>query len=132
MAEAIFNDLAQKRGIHARASSAGCAAADGAPLSTGAEGALREKGIRSSHTTRCVNSQILRAADMVFCLTEAHAKMLMRQYPEMMSKIYVFPTEIDDPYGQSPSVYRACLLQIEKGVSEILDILERTDTNAGS
>ena len=123
MAEAVFNDEAKKRGLDFNASSAGLFA-DGAPLSRGAHFALKQKGIEFEHVSSTVNARMLEQSDYVFGITQNHARNLISMFPEYAEKIYSFPEDISDPFGQSDEVYVLCLSQISDGVDRIIEFLK--------
>ena len=122
MAAALFNFLFGNEDRHA--SSAGIAA-DGSPISSGAKNALIGRGVLPtpgndyrSHVSRMVSQELLEKAELVICLTSAHAMRLIMAYPAYASKIAVMPSDISDPYGGCDEVYEACLAEIEKGLAE--------------
>ena len=95
------------------AASAGLYAHEGAPISQGAEVALREAGITprffASHSATNVSAEAMREADVVLGITSRHAMELMMRYPEYAAKIEALPIDIDDPFGGDDDTYRACL-----------------------
>ena len=140
MAEAIFNHIARvpeictacdvERLLNAkrvRAVSAGLAAF-GEPISAHACEALEEAGIPSlpdndykSHTSREIDIETMRCADLVVGISSSHAMRLMAAFPQFASKITCMPQDIPDPYGGSLEDYRACLEKIRAGVEKIYE-----------
>ena len=104
------------------ATSAGLYAHEGAPISQGAEGALREAGVPAAlfeyHSARRVSADLMREADVVLGITSRHAMELMMRYPEHAAKIEALPMDIDDPFGGDEDTYRACL----EALSRALDL----------
>ncbi len=115
MAAALLNHTVGSREIvpTLTATSAGLWASEGAPISTGAEVALREAGVApvwfESHRARNVSADAMREADVVLGITSRHAMELMMRYPEYAAKIEALPIDIDDPFGGDDDTYRACL-----------------------
>lgn len=139
MAEAVFNHIARvpeictacdpKKlgGKDLRATSAGLAAF-GEPISPHACTALEESGIPSlpdndykSHTSREIDLETMRCADLVVGISSSHAMRLMAAFPQFASKITCMPEDIPDPYGGSLEDYRACLEKIRAGVEKIYE-----------
>ena len=123
MAEAIFNDIAKKEGIDAKAYSAGLYA-DGSPTSKNAVSALAELGIDHKVPSIKLMPDDLMYMDRVYGMTSNHAAALRSAVPQYADKIGVFPTEVPDPFGGDIEVYRKCREIIEKGVREILSGIE--------
>ncbi len=73
MAEAIFNALAEDRGLDFRAESAGVAALKGKPIAPNASAALEEIGVYAGgHSARQVSAEMLEEADLVLTMTPRH------------------------------------------------------------
>lgn len=70
------------------AKSAGVSALAGMNASEGSVEVLQEKGIKLNHTSNQVNEQLLAWADIVLTLTAGHKKLLVKQYPSYVDKIY--------------------------------------------
>ena len=130
MAAALFNFLFNDS--DAVAASAGIAA-DTSPISEKAKNALMERGVLPIpgsdyryHVSRMITDRMIESANLVICMTSAHAMRLMMAYPAYASKIAVMPHDIPDPYGGSMDDYKMCLSAIEKGLNEAFG--EKTET----
>ena len=100
--------------------SAGAAAANGAPASSGALHAmsLREIDLRG-HRSRLLTRELLAAQDHVFCMTQSLEESLRAVAPEPQRIKMLDPTgqDVVDPYGGSNEVYERCADQLEKAVA---------------
>lgn len=121
MAEAYLKSLGYKNAF-----SRGLSALEGAPISDLAAAALEDAGIEStpdndyrSHRARNISEGDLARADSVFCMTSAHAKMLIFSCPQFAEKIHVLPHDISDPYGGSFETYKKTLAEISSAIAEI-------------
>ena len=142
MAEAVFNHISLAPEIcsacdiekllnakNIRAMSAGLAAF-GEPISENAVIALEEAGIPSlpnndykSHTSREIDTDTMKKAELVVGITSSHAMRLMAMFPQYASKITCMPKDISDPWGGSLDDYRECLSEISEGVGKIYEKL---------
>lgn len=120
MAEAIFNKLAPSKYT---ASSAGLTCSDGKSVSENSKTALSEIGIETNHTSVMVNSKLLEQYDIIIGITENHARALILTFPEYKDRIYSFPCDVGDPYGQNLDAYRNCRNTIYEGIKEIISNL---------
>jgi protein-tyrosine phosphatase len=118
MAEAIFNKFAPD-GFSA--SSAGLSCTDGKPVSENSIIALSEIDISVAHLSVMVNPALMNEYDMIIGITENHAKALLSAFPEQEEKIYAFPVDVGDPYGQNIDAYRICREMIYNGVKIIIN-----------
>ena len=121
MAEAVM----KSRG-HRNTFSRGIAAWDGAPISENAVAALRDAGIEASpendyeaHRAKNISDDDMARADVIYCMTAAHASRLFFSYPQYAGKIRVMPTEISDPFGGDLEVYKKTLDEIKTAIAEI-------------
>ena len=108
MAEGLFRDLLQKRGISdVDVSSAGLSAFPGAPVSENAAAVLLELGIDiRGHRARAVGTEAP-ASDLIVALGESHAASLLHLYPGRAESIRLIGQKgIPDPYGGDLSLYR--------------------------
>jgi len=136
MAAALLNHFARPREVCSVgceeaprgfiATSAGLYAHEGDPITPTAAEALAEFGIPAlpgndytAHRARGVTEELLSSADIVVGISAAHAMELMMRYPDQASKITTFEADIPDPFGGSPEVYRACLLQLSHCVKRL-------------
>lgn len=132
MAAAIAQSLLSRSGgtatfseSGARVVSAGVMAASGAPASPEAVAAMANMGLDlSGHRSRPLTVDLVREADVVFCMTGAHRQAVLRMDPTAADKARLLNPagDIDDPFGAGPEVYQRCaqLLRqrIEQGLKE--------------
>lgn len=119
MAQAVFNDRAAKIGADIQADSCGLYA-DGSPVSHNAKSALNEIGIDFDYTSKPISEALLEQADYIFGITKNHGRAVISAFPKVSDKVFLFPTDISDPYGGSLDTYKACLSQICEGVDAIM------------
>ena len=117
MAEAIFNSLAPEGYI---AYSAGISCSCGKPVSENSVLALSEINISTNHTSIMVSTLMLEQYDMIIGITENHARALICAFPEHKDRIFAFPCDVGDPYGQNLEAYRKCRNTIHEGINEII------------
>ena len=120
MAEAIFNEKAKKLGFDAISASRGLFVNGSFPISENARVVLYDLGIKFNHTSTVISENDLKSSDMVFGITQNHAKTLCTMFPDQCDKIYSFPTDISDPYGLDIDSYKACLNEISLGIDKII------------
>ena len=127
MAMALFKDAAKKENIDATAFSAGLFTEDGLPYSENSVQALKEEGIALEGSSKQLNAELVRDADMIFGLTASHGQGVISSYPEYADKVYGFPSDISDPFGGDIVTYKRCLAQIKDGIKKIVDYLKKED-----
>jgi protein-tyrosine phosphatase len=135
MAEAIFNALAEERGLAWRAESAGVAALEGEDITPNARAALDEVGIYvGEHRARQVGEEMLGEADLVLAMGPRHVATLRRRFGVLSERVYTLPEYalgaspeegIPDPYGQTMTAFRASVRQILEHVEGLVGRLER-------
>ena len=126
MAQAVVNHLARTLKRDLIAFSAGLYAVEGDRISSNAVLALERAGIEPSptcdyrmHTARSLGDGEAETFDLLVGMGRSHAMELMMRYPDQASKITTFEADIPDPFGGSPEVYRACLLQLSHCVKSL-------------
>ncbi len=124
MAEAIFNDKAKTFGIDANAASFGLFAQTGEPISTNAASSLRDIGIDFSHASEQITQEAVENADMIFGISQSHARNLCAMFSECADKIYSFPSDISDPFGLDLEAYKKCRDEISDGIDLIIKHLK--------
>jgi protein-tyrosine-phosphatase len=134
MAEAIFNALAEDRGLGFRAESAGVAALKGKPIAPNASAALEETGIYTEgHSARQVSAQMLEEADLVLAMSPRHVTELRRVFGDSFA-VSTLPEYasgasseegISDPYGSAMVAYRASARQLFEYVDLLVNRLAR-------
>jgi len=135
MAEAIFNALAEERGLAWRAESAGVAALVGEDITPNARAALDEVGIYTGeHRARQVGEEMLGEADLVLGMGPQHVATLHRRFGDLSERVYALPQYalgappeegIPDPYGQTMTAFRASVRQLLEYTEGLVGRLER-------
>jgi tRNA A37 threonylcarbamoyladenosine synthetase subunit TsaC/SUA5/YrdC len=101
-------------GIHVM--SAGLYAGDGVPATSEAVFAAGELGADiSGHLSQKLTSQLIRDADMVFCMTDFHVEQVLALEPKARDKVVRLSDEgeIADPIGGGREIYRRTARQIQ-------------------
>ncbi len=99
--------LARAAGVDAQ--SAGLHAFPGAPASPKAIRAAKLYGADlTGHKARMLDESMLRDAEEVWVMTEAHEAMLNMMFPQYSRKISVLWPPIPDPYGGDDRDYEKC------------------------
>lgn len=133
MAEALFNDLADERGVPFAAESAGVAAREGYDMAPHAREAVDEIGIvAGGHSSRRITKGILASADLVLVMGKRHATEVERILGAGSGKVHLLARyaggksdeEIPDPYGMTLFAYRASVRQLYEYAEKVLDRLE--------
>ncbi len=138
MAVALFDALADDRGLSWRAHSAGVAALKGRPMTPNAIAALEEIGVYTdSHQARQVNEVMLEESELVLAMSPAYIAELDRVSSNLNGKIYTLPEYatgvpdkegVPDPYGSSMVAFRATARQLFEYIDLLsLLILERKE-----
>jgi len=112
MAKGIFESLLNELNIaDVAADSAGTAAFTGLPASDHAVAAAAELGadIRG-HRSKRISQYLLDEADVVFCMTGEHAKIVSDFVPAQ--KVFVLRGGVPDPYGGDLEEYRKCAAEL--------------------
>ena len=135
MAEAIFNALAEERGLAWRAKSAGVAALVGEDITPNARAALDEVGIYANeHRARQVNEAMLEEADLVLAMGPRHVAALRERFGGLSERVYALPQYalgappeegIPDPYGQTMTAFRASVRQLLEYTEALVGRFER-------
>ena len=119
MAEAIFNKLAEEKGLDVRALSFGLAAVPGMPPSKNAVAVCKEIGIDiSEKTSHFIYDYQLSDFEKIYCMSNEHYQILTQSVGLPPEKAEVL--DIADPYGQSIAVYRFCRDMIQTAVEQII------------
>jgi protein-tyrosine phosphatase len=134
MAEAIFNALAEDKGLDFRARSAGVAALEDEPIAPNSRVALEEMGIYpGDHSAHQVSAEMLEEADLVLTMGPWHTAKLRKDFGDS-SKVRTLPEYasgvsseegIPDPYGGPMVAYRASARQLFGLVDLLVDRLAK-------
>lgn len=120
MAEAVFNQKASELKIDATAFSRGMYT-DGREISANAKSALESYGIHNfEHISQTVCQNDVNTADFIIGITARHATAIISAFPDYCKKVFAFPKDISDPYGQNIEVYKNCLNEISNGIDIII------------
>lgn len=127
MAMAVYNDIFKDKQSYAV--SLGLYPNIGEPISVNSVNALRYYGVESRpgnryerHIADIVTEDKLCDCDRIIGLTEAHTLELIGRFPRLAGKIMSMPKSVSDPYGGDLEVYKACLVEIEKGIKELFNL----------
>lgn len=135
MAQAICNaELARRLNLsweavgpgRIRAISAGLAPREGAPMTPESCRTLEELGVRfAPHTARFVTAEMVRDAEMVFCMTQKLQRQALEHFPAAGAKMRCLDPDgdIEDPTGGGASAYARCARRIQELVGERLSEL---------
>jgi tRNA threonylcarbamoyl adenosine modification protein (Sua5/YciO/YrdC/YwlC family) len=139
MAEAILRKLiaekfnctleeTEQRGVIV--SSAGVSATPGGVAAPEAVEVMRTRGLDlSRHESQPLSEKLIRHADVILALTNAHRQAIIRRWPEAAGRTMVMrmdQTDIDDPIGAPAEVYTQCAQQIEEALRERLKHMDLT------
>ena len=131
MAEAIARGLLSDRepdGTVIRVLSAGVSAMLGAPATPDAVEAVRELGFDlDAHRSSPVTAELLESADVVLCMTPAHAQAARSISPASGHKIHPLDPDggVPDPIGMGDDVYRQTAERLVELIRSRLEELER-------
>lgn len=104
-----------------RFASAGTAAAEGSPASSGALLAMGEIGIDIADHRATDVRRLAAHADLLFGLSSEHVSVMRRTWPELTDRIHLLHPDglsIPDPYGQDLAAYRTTRDEIAEAVAE--------------
>lgn len=104
--------------------SAGLFAGEGVRASPEAALAAREHGADiSRHRSRMLTRDLIRWADMVFCMTDFHVQQARRLAPQDADKIRRLDerADVSDPIGGGGGIYRKVAQRIERVLRNLLD-----------
>jgi protein-tyrosine-phosphatase len=125
MAECLFNDLCQKRGLPYRAESAGMNATEGNVASQNAFLAMKERGLSlARHVSRSLSMSAAKDARLVVAMNERLAQGVLLRYPE--ARVLYFQPSISDPFGGSLTVYRTTADELAGHMDWVLRQLSET------
>jgi L-threonylcarbamoyladenylate synthase len=117
--------------------SCGTMAAQGSPLSCGAEGALEEMGIRDvAHASKILSASLVKTADLIVCMTTWHKESVMRLKPLAETNVSVMSDfsdkkqyfDVPDPMGGSHDEYMHVMHIIQDAEKELFAKITAIDT----
>lgn len=125
MAEGLFKKISEERQLDAECKSAGIMTYSGLPASENSVTAMEEIGIDiSKHRSADIRSLNPYDFDLFVPMTLSHAQALMQLGVEK-SEIYLFNSDISDPYGGSLDVYRATRDEISDNLQKLAEFIEK-------
>ena len=104
-----------------RFASAGTAAAEGSPASSGALLAMAELGIDIADHSATDVRRLAADADLLFGLSSEHVSVMRRTWPDLAGRIHLLHPDgrsIPDPYGQNLAAYRTIRDQIADAIRD--------------
>jgi protein-tyrosine phosphatase len=137
MAEAILRKLVaeklgctpeetEQRGVIV--ASAGVSASPGGCAAPEAIDVMKQQGLDiSRHESQPLSEKLVRHADLILALTNAHRLAIVRRWPEAAARTAIMRMDngdIDDPIGGPAEVYAQCAAQIEQALRQRIDHLE--------
>jgi L-threonylcarbamoyladenylate synthase len=111
--------------------SAGVAAALGAPASPEAVEVLGKRGVDlSAHSSQPLSRKLFAQVDRVWTLTRQHRDVLLRDNPEAAGRVELLArdgSDISDPIGGGMNDYVACANEIERHVQALVEEVMRSE-----
>lgn len=127
MAEGLFRAMDGQERTGLCAQSAGLFAYDGLSASEHAVLAAKEYGADlTAHHARQLTEQMVQDAAYLVCMTAAHYDRLLEKFPWAEDKVFTLAAEdVSDPFGGTLETYRACVAQLHKCVTALIENLEK-------
>lgn len=127
MAEGILKDMAKKRDLDIRVSSAGIFAQEDGPIAENSIQALKEIHIDISHyRSKSLDEDMVREADLILTMGHSHKSFIEEKYPASQGKlftlleyVYGFNDDIGDPFGGDIDIYRYTRDEIYQAIREM-------------
>lgn len=114
-------DQLENAGI--RVLSAGTSAASGMPATDEAVQVMKQLGLDlSTHRSRSLSAEMIRDADVVYCMTESHRQGVLSLVPDARHKVEMLDPagDIADPYGSDVTTYARCAEVIRRRLAQRL------------
>lgn len=139
MAAFLAKSMISARQLNWQVSSAGLHAISGDKMTSPAVNAMiRRHVVVEQHQAQPVTEALVKSADVVFTMTDAHRFALVERFPSCEDKIHNLARfasfdhphsegayDIVDPFGGSDETYEACATALERMIEQVLDKLER-------
>jgi len=123
MAEGMFKSLVKDE---FEVSSAGIYAFEGEPASDEAIEAVKEYRVNiENHRASTLSKDMVKSADVIFCMTSKHKQKIIEQYAEAREKTLTIleaanmDGDIIDPYGMPLEEYKNCAKDIYLALKKI-------------
>jgi len=109
-------------------SSAGVAAMPGQPASRETQAVLKARGAEMEHfRSRAIDEEILAKADLIIAMTNSHAEVVKRIYPERADSVFLLGDfiegcagqDVPDPIGMGMDAYEEVAEVIELAIPQI-------------
>lgn len=124
MAQVLFEKISQEQGLDVQCFGAGIMTVSGLPASDNSKAAMKEIGIDiSNYKSTDIKSINLNDFDLIVPMTINHAHALV-EYGVDKKKIYLFDTDVSDPYGGSLEVYKATRDELVKKLEKLADFVK--------
>jgi protein-tyrosine phosphatase len=108
--------------------SAGVSASPGGCAAPEAVEVMKTHGLDlSRHESQPLSDKLVKHADLILALTNAHRQAIIRRWPEVSPRTEVMRMDrgdIEDPIGASSEVYEQCARQIEAALRERIEHME--------
>lgn len=117
----IAIDKLQDAGI--RVLSAGTSAMSGMPATDQAQQVMAGMGLDlSTHRSRSLSAEMIRDADVVYCMTESHRQGVLSLDPDASYKVELLDGsgDIADPFGSDVTTYARCAEVIRRRLAQRL------------
>lgn len=119
-------DETEQRGVIV--ASAGVSASPGGCAAPEAVDVMKAHGLDlSRHESQPLSDKLVRHADIILALTNAHRQAIIRRWPEVASRTEVMRLDrgdIEDPIGGPAEIYEQCARQIEAALRERIEQME--------
>lgn len=132
MAQALLTKLwaEENRDEKIMVMSAGLFTSDDMPASAEAIQVMQEQGIDiSEHKSKQLNEEIIKQANLILTMTDAHRRAVIDKFPNYESLVYTlteymnYTGDIVDPYGRGVSAYYETAAQLKELMAELVKML---------
>jgi protein-tyrosine-phosphatase len=128
MAEHYLRHLCAKRGLSVETASCGVAAEPYYEVPSPVKLLLSGQGVAPFvHKPRLATREVLKWADLIFVMTEAHLDFIAEKFPELLSRTRLLrdaagfgEQDVEDPMGKPPEVYRSSFESIREALERLL------------
>ncbi len=115
----VAQDELESAGV--RVVSAGAFTSPGIPATREAVDAMGKLGIDlSAHRSRTLSPELIREADVIYCMTDSHLEAVLEYDRTAMDKTFTLDpnSDIDDPIGGNLTVYQRCAELIRRRLDQ--------------
>lgn len=137
MAQGLLKHLLAKKGrLDVQVLSAGVSTFGGLGATPETIEVMKKEGVDvSGHIGQPITPELIRNADIIFCMEDLHRDALVSKVAEAESKIHLLKTfeakqppadpNIFDPIGKPKEVYESCLMTIKEAAERVAQWLEK-------